>query len=57
MSAASEHKRLARARTLLMVAASKVAAVPDNHPRRREMAHKLNAIKDALKAKEREAAS
>jgi hypothetical protein len=57
MSGAEEHKRLAHARTLLMLAASKIATVPDNDPRRREMTHKLNALKDCLRVKEREAAS
>lgn len=54
MSAAEEHKRLARARTLLMVAQGKVNSVPDSNPRRRDMERKLNAIKDKLRAQERD---
>jgi hypothetical protein len=38
-----------------MVAEGKVNSLPDNDPRRRDMARKLNVIKDKLKAKERAA--
>jgi hypothetical protein len=51
----TEAKRLARCRTLLMVAESKVASVPDSHPQRAALQRKLHAIRDKLRAQEREA--
>jgi hypothetical protein len=51
----TEAKRLARCRTLEMVASAKVAAVPDNHPRRAELQRKMRALSDKLRVKEREA--
>jgi hypothetical protein len=53
--AADEVRRLARCRTLLLVAQGKVNGVPDSHPQRREMERKLRAIKDKLRTQEREA--
>jgi hypothetical protein len=53
--AADEKRRLARARTLLLVAQGKVNSLPDSHPQRREMESKLRAIKDRLRTQEREA--
>jgi hypothetical protein len=50
----TEAKRLARCRTLLMVAEGKVASVPDNHPRRRDMERKLRVVKDNLRTQERD---
>jgi hypothetical protein len=59
MTAQAEARRLARARTLLMVAEGKVNSLvnslPDNDPRRRDMARRLNVIKDKLRAQERAA--
>jgi hypothetical protein len=49
---AAEHKRLAHSRTLLMLAAAKVAAVPEGHRLRRDMDRKLNTIKGKLRAQE-----
>jgi hypothetical protein len=40
----TEAKRLARCRTLAMVAASKVNSLPDRHPQRPDMQRKLNAV-------------
>jgi hypothetical protein len=54
MSAAEEHKRLARARTLLAVAAEKVNRLADDHPQRRALTRKLNIVRDTLRAQERE---
>jgi hypothetical protein len=51
----TESKRLARCRTLLLVAEGKVNSLPDSHPQRRNMERKLIAIKDKLRAQEREA--
>jgi hypothetical protein len=52
MTAHDENKRLARCRTLEMVAAAKIAAVPDNHPRRAELQRKMRALSDKLRARE-----
>jgi hypothetical protein len=54
MSARSdEAKRLARCRTLLAVAAAKVAGLDDNHPQRAVMRRKLNATREKLRVQER----
>ena len=50
--AQTEAKRLARCRTLLMVAEGKVNSLPDSHPQRRDMERKLNAIKGKLRTQE-----
>ncbi len=55
--AAIEHRRLARARTLLGVAKGKIDRLPDNHPLRRSMEHRLNSIGDKLRSQEREASA
>jgi hypothetical protein len=55
MSAAEEHRRLARARTLFAVAEEKVNRLADNHPQRRAMTSKLNVIQDRLRNQERAA--
>jgi hypothetical protein len=52
---ADEAKRLARCRTLVAVAAEKVNRLADDHPRRRALSHKLNAVRDRLRGQEREA--
>jgi hypothetical protein len=52
MTTQTEAKRLARARTLLMVAASKVAGVPEGHPQRAAMQRKLRVVTDKLRAQE-----
>jgi hypothetical protein len=54
MTTQTEAKRLARCRTLLMLAASKVAGVPEGHPQRRDMERKLSAVKDKLRSQERD---
>jgi hypothetical protein len=54
MTAAEEHRRLARCRTLFAVAAEKVAGLPDNHPQRAAMTRKLNAVRDKLRSQERD---
>jgi hypothetical protein len=51
----TEARRLARCRTLLLVAEGKVNSLPDSHPQRRDMERKLSAIKAKLRAQEREA--
>jgi hypothetical protein len=53
--AADEKRRLARCRTLEMVARSKVAAVPANHPKRAELQRKMREFESKLRAREREA--
>ena len=54
MTTQTEAKRLARCRTLLMVAEGKVNSLPDHHPQRRDMERKLNVIKDKLSVQERD---
>jgi hypothetical protein len=58
MTTQTEAKRLAHCRTLLMVAEGKVNSLvnslPEGHPQRRDMARKLNVIKDKLRAQERD---
>jgi hypothetical protein len=49
---AAEAKRLARCRTLVMLAASKIAAAPD--AQRPAMERKLRVVKDKLRAQERD---
>jgi hypothetical protein len=49
-----EARRLARCRTLLLVAEGKVNSVPDSHPRRAAMQRKLRAVKDKLRSQERD---
>jgi hypothetical protein len=51
----TEAKRLARCRTLLLVAEGKVNSLNDSHPQRRDMERKLRALKDKLRTQEREA--
>jgi hypothetical protein len=48
----AEAKRLARCRTLVMVAASKVSGVPEGHPQRAALQRKMNALRGALRAQE-----
>lgn len=50
----TKSKNLAHARTLLAVAVEKVNRIADNHPQRRELARKLNASRDKLRAAERD---
>jgi hypothetical protein len=50
----TEARRLARCRTLLLVAEGKVNSVPDGHPRRRDMERKLRVVKDKLRTQERD---
>jgi hypothetical protein len=50
---AAEAKRLARARTLEMVAAGKLANVPESHPQRREMQRAMLNTSSKLRAAER----
>jgi hypothetical protein len=52
--AAIEQRRLARARTLEMVAASKAAAVPDNHPKRAELQRKMRELSAKIRLAERD---
>jgi hypothetical protein len=54
MTTQTEDRRLARARTLLMVAEGKVNSVPDNDPKRRDLERKLRVVKDKLRARERD---
>jgi hypothetical protein len=49
---ALEHKRLARARTLEMLAQDKIAALPDS-PKAREMKRRLFAVSNELRQQER----
>jgi hypothetical protein len=50
----TEAKRLARCRTLLLVAEGKVNSVPDSHPQRAALQRKLHAIRDRLRVAERD---
>jgi hypothetical protein len=54
MTTQTEAKRLARCRTLLLVAQGKVNSVPDSHPQRRDLERKLTAIRDKLRVQERD---
>jgi hypothetical protein len=54
MTTQTEGKRLARCRTLLLVAEGKVNSVTDSHPRLRDVQRKLRFIKDKLGAQERD---
>jgi hypothetical protein len=48
----TEARRLAHCRTLEMLAASKVAGVPEGHPLRPSMVRKLTAIRAKIRAQE-----
>jgi hypothetical protein len=50
---AAEHRRLARARTLEMVAAGRIASLADDHPQRAALQRKLRAVSSTLRAAER----
>jgi hypothetical protein len=50
----TEARRLARCRTLEMVAAAKVASVPDNDPRRLMLQRKLREISAKIRVRERD---
>jgi hypothetical protein len=52
--AAIEQRRLARCRTLLAVAASKVAAVLDSHPKRAELQRKMRELSAKIRLAERD---
>jgi hypothetical protein len=49
----TEARRLAHARTLIMVAQGKVNSLPDHHPQRPSMERKLSVIRDKLRVQER----
>jgi hypothetical protein len=51
---AAEHKRLARARTLEMVAAGRIASLADN-PQRAALQRQMRRVSDKLRAAERAA--
>jgi hypothetical protein len=55
VSAETEARRLARCRTLLAVAEGKVGRVRDDHPQRRDLQRKLNALREKIAAAERAA--
>jgi hypothetical protein len=50
---ATEHRRLARARTLEFVASSKIASLPATSPQRAALQRKLRAVSSTLRAAER----
>jgi hypothetical protein len=49
-----DQRRLARARTLEMVASAKVAAVPDNDPKRAELQRKMRELSAKIRLAERD---
>jgi hypothetical protein len=50
---AAEHRRLARARTLEMVAAGRIASLADDNPQRAALQRQMRQASDKLRAAER----